>query len=345
VEWLQARLDSLHSLVESTWDSKASTYRYRDIDTHKSLPNFEIFYFDQPGNYTLKKSLKGSRRLQIHILGSSEVTHPVQITIYGTGLKGAVSESILPNQFFWQDGAALATTKNAFKSIKKIEVHGLVEGEQGKITSFDFTQEDLSLLLPLWAGIPNTKRAKVLIERNLLNRYLQSYGLSIAPKNDNNQGCQEQDKVSLPWNHFIIEGMLAYGYRKEAAMVFNRLMDAILPVLRDSGAFRAIYSATGGNPSGEANSINGLVPLGLFLKLIGIRQIGKNDAILDGNNPFPWPVTVKYQGMTITCHSKDVVVSFSTGHTVTVNGSGPHRVSLASFEQAKESEKGEQTNE
>jgi hypothetical protein len=343
VEWLQAQLPALKLLIESTWDSKSNTYRYRDYETHKSLPGLVIFSFDRPGQYPLKMTLKGTRRLQVRIQGNPEVTHPINITIHGIGRKGAISESIPPNRFFWQGGMALATTRNIFKSIKSVDVNGLVEGDQGWIASVDFTKEDLSLLLPLWAEIPNGKRAKTLVEKNLLKRYLQPFGLSVTPQAED--AASGSDSILLPWNQLLVEGLLAYGYRSEAAMIVTRLMTAILPVLKDSGAFRTTFSAVTGKPGGEWNAVNGLAPLGLFLRTVGIRQIGKNEAILDGINPYPWPVTVKYQGMTITCHSQDVVVSFSTGQTITVKGSGPHRVSLSLSEGAVNSEKGELINE
>jgi hypothetical protein len=345
VEWLQGQQDFLRISVESTWDSKANTYRYRDFETHKCLPAMDIFYFDQPGKYPLKKSLKGARRLLLRILSEPEVTHPLHITIHGVGPNGAVTEEISPNRFFWQGGVALASVQNLFKSIKSIEVNGLAEGEQGSLVSIDYTHEDLSLFLPLWAEIPNPKRARTLIEKNLLKRYLQSFGLSITPLRSDGEGCAGTDAVVLPWNQLLMEGLLSYGYRSEAAAIFTRVMSAIVLTLKECGAFRTSYSALSGSFSGDWNAISGLAPLGLFLKTVGIRQIGKNEVILDGNNPYPWPVTVKYQGMTITCHSNDVVVSFSTGHTITVNGSGPHRVSLGFFEGVENSEKGEQINE
>ncbi|MEN4098355.1 MAG: hypothetical protein ROW52_00405, partial [Anaerolineaceae bacterium] len=140
VEWLQARIASLASLIESTWDAKASTYRYRDHATHKSLPELEIFYFNQAGDYTLKKSLQTSRRLQIRIHGKQQATRPVHIQIHGRGLKGPVSESIPANRFYWQNGNAYVTTQSVFKSIKSVQINGLIEGDEGWITSPDYTQ-------------------------------------------------------------------------------------------------------------------------------------------------------------------------------------------------------------
>jgi hypothetical protein len=345
VEWLQTQLASLKTAVSKCWDSKFHTYRYRDFETHKRLPALHLLSFDRPGNYALKTAIKGESRLQIRVQGDPDITRPIHIILNGNGPRGKVVEQIPSTRFFWQDGIALATTQNTFKSLKNVEVNGLVDGDQGSIHTVDFTQEDLSLLLPLWAEIPNPKQAKALVEKTLLKRYLQPFGLSITPVIEGEDNCCGPDTVLLPWNQFLIEGLLSYGYRPAAASIFKRLMSAIVPVLKESGAFRVAFSALDGKARGEWNTINGLAPLGLFLKTVGIRQIGKNEVILDGINPFPWPVTVKYQGMTITCHSHDVVVTFSTGHTITVDGSGPHRVSLAVHEDARNSDKGEQTNE
>jgi hypothetical protein len=38
-----------------------------------------------------------------------------------------------------------------------------------------------------------------------------------------------------------------------------------------------------------------LIPVGLFLDIVGIKIKNSSTIELSGPNPFPWPVTVKYQ--------------------------------------------------
>jgi uncharacterized membrane protein len=66
----------------------------------------------------------------------------------------------------------------------------------------------------------------------------------------------------------------------------------------------------------------------LFLDTLGVRiesprgssstRTGQR-VVLSGKNPFPWSVTVKYRGLTITRHANQTVVVFSDGQTVTLD--------------------------
>ncbi len=328
LEWLEAKAEFLRREVEATWDKKTSSYCYRDYYTHEHTSGSVLHQFSKSGKASLRRSFRTPHRLQLRLACQGENTRPVSVTLVGETDQGEIVESFPAGRFFWVEGSGYATSAALYRKLKRVEVSGLLEGDTGTVASVDYTQEDLSLLLPLWAGIPNKKRAKALVENTLLKRYMQKFGLPLSPPAANSAGrCP--DCVYLPWNQLIGEGLLAYGYADEAAGLVTRLMDAILPVLKRDGLFRAWFSAKDGAPGGESNALPGLPPTGLFLQALGIRKLKKNEVILQGFNPFPWPVTVKYQGMTITRHAADTVIYFSTGQTITVDGAGPHRVSLS----------------
>ncbi len=76
---------------------------------------------------------------------------------------------------------ARATTQNTFLALKRIEVSGLGEKDQVRVFTADYTQEDCSLFLPLWAGAPDPRQAQQMIEDTLLRRYLQPFGIPLCP--------------------------------------------------------------------------------------------------------------------------------------------------------------------
>jgi len=158
---------------------------------------------------------------------------------------------------------------------------------------------------------------------------LLPFGIPGSPGLANAAQPGNQILVSLPWNQLIVEGLVENGYVKEAADLFTRLMKAIIPTFHQNGTFRECYNAQTGQPFGETNSLRGLPSIGLFLQILGIKSIQAEQVILQGFNPFSWPVTVKYHGITITRHPKDTVVTFPGGQGITVNGPGPHRVTLS----------------
>jgi hypothetical protein len=51
---------------------------------------------------------------------------------------------------------------------------------------------------------------------------------------------------------------------------------------------------------------------------------------LSGFNPFPWPVTVKYRGLTVLRQLEKTTVIFPNGETVTVTDPTPCIISLDS---------------
>ena len=125
--------------------------------------------------------------------------------------------------------------------------------------------------------------------------------------------------VHLPWNALIGEGLLAYGLREEAAQVVTRLMAAVIQNLKTQHAFFHAYNCETGAGIGERNPLQGLAPVGLFLETLGVEIQSPRRLTLAGKNPFPWPVTVKYRGLTVTRQAEQSVIVFPDGQTITLN--------------------------
>ena len=116
-------------------------------------------------------------------------------------------------------------------------------------------------------------------------------------------GSPALSAIALPWNLLVAEGLLLNGKYKMAEDLYSRWMQAIIANLKRSHAFYEKYNSENGKPAGERNHLWGLPPISLFLRLSGVQKITNNEIILDGNNHFPWPVTIKYRGLTLTCHA------------------------------------------
>jgi hypothetical protein len=125
--------------------------------------------------------------------------------------------------------------------------------------------------------------------------------------------------VHLPWNSLIGEGLLAYGLQTEAARLTARLMSAVIQNLKKQHAFFRAYHAETGVGIGERNSLQGLAPLGLFLETLGLVIQSPTRLTLTGKNPFPWPVTVKYRGLTVTRQAEQTEIVFPDGQTFSLD--------------------------
>jgi hypothetical protein len=134
--------------------------------------------------------------------------------------------------------------------------------------------------------------------------------------------------VHLPWNLFIGEGLLRYGFRSDAARLVAHIMTGVIQNLRQNRAFYARYHAENGTGMGERNSLNGLAPLDLFLRVLGVEILSSTRVRLEGTNPFPWDVTIAYRGLKVKRGQEKTEVIFANGKSVTVKEIEPVVVSL-----------------
>ncbi|MEP7356483.1 MAG: hypothetical protein ABI847_04540, partial [Anaerolineales bacterium] len=224
-----------------------------------------------------------------------------------------------------------------YSTLERVEVRGLDEQYEVTVSTVDYTRQDQTLLLPLWAGLPDAARANALVQRTLLDpqRYWRQYGLpnvsalDPAYKRDNRGGG---GGVWLMWNTMLGEGLLDYGYRAEAAELVTRLMTAMLATLREEKSFREAYSADTLEGLGDRDYLWGVAPVALFMRVLGVRLVGSRKVYLDGRNPFPWPVTIRHKGLTVVrglpseAGPAETHITFPSGRSAVVSGDAPQLV-------------------
>jgi hypothetical protein len=159
-------------------------------------------------------------------------------------------------------------------------------------------------------------------------RFDRPFGLPACPKAPNKEAEEVCSSVYLPWNLLIGEGMLAYGFRQEAARLVAHLMTGVIQNLKQKRAFYQHYHADTGQGLGERNAVSGLAPAGFFLQVLGVQVLSPTRVRLEGENPFPWPVRIQYKGLTIVRDLERTEVRFPNGKFVTVDNPDPCVVSL-----------------
>jgi len=105
-------------------------------------------------------------------------------------------------------------------------------------------------------------------------------------------------------------------------------MTAIIQNLKQNRAFYARYHAEKGTGIGERNALSGLPAVGLFLQVLGVEILSSSCVRLEGDNPFPWDVTVQYKGLKIIRGLKNTEVIFPNGKSVSVTDTGSTIVEL-----------------
>ena len=331
IPYLEGAAERLRLAVEIAWNADLCIYQDVDRDTHFSTHGEKLVEQRGPARLQINKKFEQPVRLLIHIQSEDQSNRRPRIVVQGASATNQPRLERLPlERFKWLLGRGTYTGERVYSTIEQIEIADLEETDTISIYTAGYDSIDQSLLLPLWASIPNQQRADTLVKESLLNplRFWRAAGLPVcidALPTDEALICQG---INLIWTTFCGEGLVRYNYRQQAAELVNRVMNAIVRNLKTQHAFRRYYHAETGQGFGEWNALHGLAPLGLFLETLGVRILSHQKVVLNGFNPFPWPVTVKYRGLTVLRLKDKSTVIFQDGQTVTVDDPETHIIAL-----------------
>jgi hypothetical protein len=326
-------MERIAQAVEATWTDATDIYHHRDRDSHVTVQGQLLG--NGKGVFTIDVGMTCDPpvRLVARVKGSEESSKKMSLTIRGKLAKGGRKRVHRFKhgdfQWFWDRG--VLTTPEAFAAIKNIEVTGLGEDYEVEVWIADFSRQDQSLLLPLWAGIPDHKRAKRLIEETILDarRFWRTHGipscsaLDPAYKDGRNDGA---GAVWMFWNTMIGEALVDHGYLEEAAELLSRLMSAVLGSLRKDKAFRESYDPETEAAFGERNHLWGTAPVHLLLYVLGVRLISPRKVWVRNGNPFPWPITLRWRGIELRFEADHCRITFPNGREHLVQEEGVHMV-------------------
>jgi hypothetical protein len=332
IDQLESIAEKLRLAVEQSWSDSQACYLYRDRDSHISTPSDNLGKLKGVGVLEIQREVPHPVRPIINIKSKKEGTRPVQIYIHGTLPTGAHRVDHVPAyQIHWHLNSGYFTSEYIYKTIERIEITGLLPDDEIVVQTPGLTFIDQTLLLPLWAGIPSVEKAKVLISLSVMNKkkFLSSYGIrSYFDFKDLSVVPEESPSINLLWESLILDGMIRYGERKKAAEIFARTMKAVVHSLNTDLTFHKFYHSETGKPLGVTNSVTSLIPIGLFLNLLGVKIINSSKLEITGSNPFPWPVTIKYRGLTVVQQEQKALVIFADGQSITVDNNEPQIISL-----------------
>jgi hypothetical protein len=310
-KWEKKIQEKLHSL----WNEAGNFYSYQDIETHQSPPR--DLYF--PGRIQQKvgftKKFTQPQRLQIHLTTQAEHPQAFEVRFEGQNADGEpVCEQIQPPNIRWVANCAHFTTRQVFSALDAVYFSGFSPHDRFLIKTADYSQADITCLLPIWSGgIHNDHLAALLAF------------LSDEEKIDTHAGIPEtwrschplpeglRTPINILWNALIIDGLAREGCSAESVTLFSDLMSTILRSLKDFNGFYPAFDHIAGLPVGGANAITGLAPIGLCLKIAGIKLLSPHRVVIWGENPFPWPIEVRWQGLWLHKDGAQTTIIFPDG--------------------------------
>lgn len=328
---LNEKLRFLETQISTFWVPDIQTYSERDRDTHLSARTKRLFTNNGSGTIAISDQLEYPIRLLIRIHAGGEKTINPDIYMHGSSLSGKSRvEHITGKDFRWYLGNGTFTGERIYKSIDRVDIEGLKEEDCLEIYSIGYEYSYISNFLPLWANIPQTDQINRLIERTLQdpNKFWMPFGIPYCtPSNDyvSTEICQH---INLMFVALIIEGINHHGYKLIAVDLFSKIMDAVIKNLKTDGSFRQFYDASTGDGVGERNILNGIVPVGLLLEILGVRILSPWKIEIRDENPFPWPVTIKFKGLTVMKQREKTTLIFPDGQIQEINDTNPQIIAL-----------------
>ena len=327
--WLQDKIESIEKGFDRFYSQKNGSLRYVDFQTHLSPSGKRIGTIN--GNGTINPAIElpePGRPVVIVRLGEQQNV-PLQVLIKGRSANNRLAnETLSAENFTWHQNKGLAISSKVFKQINTVQVKGIKENDRVEITTVDHNVEDISLFLPLWTELLSQEQADNLIDNYFYPRYYREFGNPATTPNHLLPDSNPDTTSQLTWTVLLGQGLFAYRHGLKAAEILTRIMHAIVLQINKNLQFSEFYDTETGLGTGKVNSLTGLAPVGFFLQVVGIKSLGDSQIVLSGTNPFPWPVTVKYKGRTITRNQEDSEIVFLSGERISVKGPGPHRISL-----------------
>lgn len=284
---LETIITRLNGNLLDCWDERKGNFCYRDYETHLTAGNEILLELKKEGNIPLKRKFPTPVRLVLKVESGAALRKQLQITLRGNfNGKPCVSE-LKSRHFSWRPEGAQAVTRAAFSRLDRIIVRGLAEGDTLRVQTCDSDRQDFSLILPVITdGIPK-EILDTIIRKTLPEKFLFEKGVRAFP--------EKSKQAPVQFSAYLAEGLLEKGERDLSASIFRGLLDDQSVRLRD----RMLPAD---------NSLEYALPVSTFLRICGVEALTQQAVILNGFNPFPGLVELRYRNVKLLLQAEKSVV-------------------------------------
>ena len=308
---------AMRKKLHTYWQGETKGFTYLDCQSQLTPPR-ELFY-PSPAqeNLEIKKHFSKPQRLQCHLYSEKEITRVCEVQFIGENPEGnRITENFQTPNIRWVSGIAHLTTQNLYKALEGISIQGLDPQDHFVIETADLSQTDITCLLPAFTGVLSKDQLQKVLD-NWLNWKEPDLNFGIPETWQCLHPLPEDLSISVNvlWNSQILQALTNNGNQSYAANLFINLMTTIIRGLKTHEGFFPFYQQSNGQPSGNKNAIAGLLPIRLFLQISGIRLFSPERLALWGINPFPWPIEITWQGLSVRREGEQSWVTFPNGKT------------------------------
>lgn len=324
---LDEQVTRLKTALESLWHD--GRYHYRDRDTHVTAEPVTVVergYGDEEHIPALPLDPPG--RLIVTIEGGSDHIPTIKLHLHGTDANGeVVEETVGTEAFVWMRGRGVYTSRAVFGKVDRVSVDGLVRVYRVTVKTPDTTRLDLNALLPLWSvGIPAEHSGELIRLLTDPQHFWRPGGVPMCSAQDaafDSANARGTGGVWTFWLTLMGEGLIEAGESQLATDLFKRLLTTQVAVLKQHRAFTEFYNSDEPVGLGELGHSDGIVPLHLLLRVLGVRIVSARKVWTGGKFAWGDPVTITQFGVRVRRSPDGTTVEFPSGRKFDLPADAP----------------------
>lgn len=314
------RIRDLREMLNKMWHEGRYAYRERDTD---AISRATVIVDNGRGDEEHIPSIEINppSRLVVRVIGGTNRAPNTVIHIEGIDRHGKqVEETAEVDDLTWTYGSGTYATRRIFSRVDRVRCTRLSRVYKIDVRTMDTTRIDINSVLPIFAHDIQAEHAESLVK--LLadeSHFSRPNGLTIVSAQDPDydpSSAKGGGGVWAYWLTLVGEGLLNAGHGTLASELLKRFMQAQAQHFSTSNTFHEFYHNDEVKGLGETGHLEGIIPLHLFHKVIGVRIISTGRVWTGGDFHWEQPITIKQFGVTVTRTPNGTTINFPSGHEV-----------------------------
>lgn len=262
-----------------------------------------LFVFGDNGKTGMKIRLPSPRKLSLRILAVQRLPVDFRCVLYGSGPSCKVREELKADSLSFLGNCGVATTSQVFTELDAVRLESCPQETTGWIQQAGSPVSSILRFLPALSGVFSQEELDVFLAKSSLDPYLGRDGLTFTPTQAN------KPVINVPdfWAMLILDGLIRYGKFDLAETLFN-------------------HQYFHRNPKSRPASLDNLIPVNQYLKILGIKRFTNKELILTHSLNQRAPVTVQYKKITVSLEQEQVIVDMGPDGHLTITSPGPHHI-------------------
>ncbi|MFZ3069541.1 MAG: hypothetical protein WA110_00240 [Anaerolineaceae bacterium] len=284
-----------------------------DRDSHLSPPE-EVLFKGRYSDLCLEPILlRVPSRINIMVLSGDSRSQTPELKLAGVDAKNQpCGENIPAGEVLRLPDYLSITSRQVYQQLNNFTFPGLDGETDLMVYATNLTHQDISRYL-IWQPQEGQTDDKPDTTVNLPETEPPQAPFGLPEYEPGDAGDDQYAAVNPAWNSLIMEYLLQVGSKSQVLKCFSQLMQGSIHILKQEHTLYDAFGSLDAHPIGARNAIAGLMPLEVFLNLVGVRFSGRHKVTVSGENPLPWPVTISFQGLAVCRDGKNTTVTMPDG--------------------------------